>query len=158
MIDLIPLEKFGKLRLAHFVPVRSDVTEFDNWEYMEDRWVGEGLGAFTEFLCLEEDPDTVRAICLDLGDLPTAVGESILAAVRLPLRAGMGDAEVRTTLGTPRGVQSFVPEQHTYEFRCGPDGGYEVSCTMHERAGLTYVTVLGPTPRRLASEDLEAEA
>ena len=155
MVDLIPHREFGCLRLADFAPSVADVVEVRDWEFMEDRWVGEALGAFTEFLRLEEDPDIVRAVSLDFAELSSKLAAAILAALRLPLRPGMALADLEARLGPSVRSEAFVPDRGTYEFRCGTAEPYVVSCTVHEAAGLVYLTVMAPTPRRLAYEHLE---
>jgi hypothetical protein len=152
---LIPYAAFGRLRLADFLS--AELQERADWEYMDDLWVGEGFG-FTEFLRLEEDPEVVRSIALDLADLPFTSSAAVLGAVGLPLAPGMRAEEVTARLGSPDSVERYVTDRATYYFTCGRTDRYAVSCTVHETAGLTSVTVLTPTPRRLAVEDGDGEA
>jgi hypothetical protein len=157
--ELIPYAAFGRLRLADFLPAGAEVADLADWEYMEDLWVGEAVG-FTEFLRLEEEPEVVRSVALHLAELPPATSAAVLGALRLPLAPGMRLEEVTARLGPPAAVHSFAtaPDRTTYEFRCGDAEPYDVSCTVHEAAGLIYVTVLAPTPRRLAVEEPDREA
>jgi hypothetical protein len=154
-VDLIPYAVFGRLRLADFVSAKLE--ERAGWEYMDDLWVGEGLG-FTEFLRLAEDPEVVRSIALDLADLPPASSAAVLGAIGLPLAPGVPAEEVTARLGTPDSVERYVGDRVTYCFTCGSVDQYAVTCTVHETAGLIYVTVLTPTPRRLAVEEDAGEA
>jgi len=154
---LIPYPVFGRLRLADFLATSAGIEARTDWEYLDDVWVGEGVG-FTEFLRLDEDPDVVRSVALDLADLPPEVSGAILTALRLPLATGMHSDEVLARLGDPDSVDRYVSDRSTYNFTSGAEARYAVSCTVHNAAGLIYVTVLAPTPRRLAVGDLDGEA
>ena len=155
--DLIPYATFGRLRLADILPRDMEAEPRIDWEYMEDLWVGEGFG-FTEFLRLEEDPEVVRSAAVDLAELPPAVSAAVLDALRLPLAPGMRLGDVNARLGEPESVERFVPDRTTYNFTCGVGDRYAVSCTIHETGGLVYVTVLAPSPHRLAVDDHAEEA
>jgi hypothetical protein len=148
-MDLIPPAEFARLRLADLLPPGQRPDLLTDFEYEEDLWVGESVG-FTEWLRLEEDPDVLRSVALDLADLPAEVSARALDALRLSLAPGMTLQEVVARLGAPGGERQFLPHSRNYEFRCGPDGVYSVSCTVDEEQGLIYVTVMTPTPRRLA--------
>ncbi|MFC5001236.1 hypothetical protein ACFPIJ_25785 [Dactylosporangium cerinum] len=137
---------FGRLRLADFLPA-DDVTRIESWEYLDRSWCGEANG-FTEWLCLESDPHTLRSAAVDLVALSAPAGVAMLAALRLPLRPGMTAREVTAVLGPPKATRTYVSDRTTYEFRTGSPDAYEVSCTVRHDDGLTYVTVHPvPLPR-----------
>src|SRR5688500_18950052 len=105
VVDLIPYSRFGRLRLADFAPSRAEVVNVGDWEFMDDRWVGEAVGGFTEFLRLEEEPEVVRSVALGLAALPRDVSAAILGAIGLPLEPGMEAASVEARLGRPDSVE-----------------------------------------------------
>jgi hypothetical protein len=155
-VDLVTYVEFGRLRLADFLPDPAAIEALADWEYMDDLWIGEGFG-FSEFLRLEDDPEVVRSIALDLTALPHEVTTAILDTLRLPLAPGMHIDEVRMRLGQPRKAEHFVDDRTSYSFTCGGRDRYEISCTFGETAGLIYVSVLAPTPRRLVASDRAGE-
>ena len=120
---------------------------------MDDRWLGESTGGFTEFLRLEDDPDVVRSIALDLAALPRNTSDAVLRAIGLPLQPAMTEEAILATLGQPTSVEQFpsVPDRRTLNFVCGTREAYTVSCTVHEASGLIYVVVMTPTPRRFST-------
>ena len=60
----------------------------------------------------------------------------------LPLNPGMTTSDVREALGTPSNVLKFVEDRTTYEFLCGDEDCYKVSCTVHNQNGLVYVVMM----------------
>ena len=87
-MELIPYDRFERLRLSQLHPDAARIATLRNWEFMGGVWVGEADG-FTAFLCPEASPDTLGSIELDLLDLPEALGARVLAAIELPLQSGM---------------------------------------------------------------------
>ncbi len=148
---MLTYDDFGRLRLRDFVDDADQIAVLEDWEYMDDLWIGEALG-FTEFLRLDEDPLVLRAVSLHFEMLPEAAAERLLGVLRLPLRRGMVGDEVVGALGEPAEVLAFGPDRRAYWFRCGAEDMYEVCCTVEEEGGLTYVTIMAPTPRRLAAD------
>ena len=153
-MGLIAYDAFGRLRLAHFVPEPESIVALSDWEYEEDLWIGEALG-FSEWLRLEEAPEILRSLSLDLSNLPDEVSAQVLDTLRLPLVRGMSAEEILQRLGQPERICAFAtaPDRRTLMFRCGSREPYTIGCTVHEDDGLTYVTVLAATPRRLAAEE-----
>ena len=149
MIDLLPPAQFAALRLHDLVPPDWPCEARHDWEYEEDLWVGEGSG-FTEVLALAEAPDVTRAVALDLAALPPAVAVAACRRLGVPLTPGASAASVRSALGVPNDTTTFVVGRTTDTFRCGPGAHYAVGCTVDASAGLIYLTILAPTPRRLA--------
>ena len=59
---MISHSHFGRLRLADFRP-EEGVAALENWEFMDQMWVGEAVG-FSEWLRLEDEPDTLRSLAI----------------------------------------------------------------------------------------------
>ncbi|MEH1100406.1 hypothetical protein [Micromonospora sp. CPCC 205561] len=135
----IPHDAFGRLRLADFLSAEHPA-HLRGWEYLDRRWVGEAFG-FTEWLRLESEPDVTRSVAIDLVALPEATVRKMLAALRLPLRAGLGRQELVAVLGEPTRTERFVPDRVTLVFGTGSTDPYEVGCTVHQEQGLIYLTV-----------------
>ncbi|MDB4951766.1 MAG: hypothetical protein JWM27_4415 [Gemmatimonadetes bacterium] len=144
---MISYADFSRLRLAHFVRDPGEVADLDDWEFMEDLWVGEAMG-FTEWLRLAEEPDVLRSLSLDMPTLSDSVAGRVLDALDLPVHYGMSLSEVVHRLGEPTDVLRFGRDRTTYEFRVGERDVYDLSCTIHHRDGLIYLVVMAPTPRR----------
>lgn len=155
-MELISYDAFGRLRLAEFAPRGEAPAALKDWEYEDDLWVGEALG-FTEILRLAEEPAVVRSVALDLGNSAPAIGARVLGAIGLPVSPGMMVADVVAALGEPLRVARYAADRQTLVYRIGEGAVYDVTCTVAQDGGLVYVTVLAPTPRRLAVEHLEAD-
>lgn len=140
-MELIPHEVFGRLRLADFAPRPKDVVALEGWEFLERSWVGEAVG-FTEWLRPVEEPDVLGALSLHLADLPVEVSRNVFDVLRLPLARGIGYDEVVSELGKPANSHEFMSGQASYEFRCGARWPYLVDCTIRDRGGVSYVTVV----------------
>ncbi|MET8906655.1 hypothetical protein [Micromonospora sp. NPDC004551] len=136
-------DAFGRLRLAHFVAAEH-LEQLRGWEYLERCWVGEASG-FTEWLRLESAPEVTRSVAIDLVALPEPTAQSMIDALRLPLRAGLDQQEITGVFGEPTGTERFVPDRVTLVFRIGAAEPYELTCTVHEEQGLIYLT-MHPTP------------
>ena len=143
-MELPTYDEFGKLRLRRFVSRR--IRALKDWEYEEELWVGEACG-FTEVLRLARDPKVVRSVAVDLTDLPSRAQARLWNALGVPLRHGMTSRQIFALLGRPRRTKSFVPNRLTYEFRIGSRWRYRISCTVLEKGGLVYFTMLAPTKR-----------
>jgi hypothetical protein len=140
-MDLIPYDDFAALRLRDFVPDPSEVHGMGGTEFLGRTWVGEGIGHFTGLLCLQEEPERLRSISLDLAALPADVTRAVLHAIRLPLEIGMDHAALTSILGEPRETHVFTSDRTTYEYLCGDGDKYQISCTVHHRDGLIYLVV-----------------
>ena len=146
MPELIPYADFADLRLVHFVPPEAEVVDLSDWEYEDDVWVGEAIG-FTEWLRLQDEPEILRSISLDLSDLSAEVSDAILRRIGLPLQRGMDQDAVDAVLGSATATTHILSDRHTAEYSVGSRFPYTVSCTFAER-GLSFVTMRAPTPRR----------
>ena len=149
MIELIPYDSFGRLRLVNFAGPETEIHEVSNWEYEDDEWVGEAIG-FSEWLRLAEDPEVLRSLALELDQLPQGLAAKVLAHLKLPLARGMELAEVNKVLGEPSATFDFRKDRFTNEYAVGREHPYTVSCTFARPGGLVYLSVRAPTPRRLA--------
>ncbi|MEU6077038.1 hypothetical protein [Micromonospora sp. NPDC047074] len=136
-------DAFGRLRLADFIAAEH-LEQLHGWEYLGRSWVGEASG-FTEWLRLESAPEVTLSIAIDLVALPESTVQSMINALRLPLRARQSQQEITSALGKPSGTQRFVRDRVTLIFRIGAAEPYELSCTVHEEQGLIYLT-MHPTP------------
>jgi hypothetical protein len=132
-------DAFGRLRLVDFLSTEH-LEQLCGWEYLDRDWVGEASG-FTEWLRLDSQRDVTRSIAIDLAALPETTVQNMLAALRLPLRAGLDRQEIVAVLGEPTEIQTFVHDRVTLVFDVCAVDPYEVSCTVHQEQGLTYLTV-----------------
>ena len=135
----------------------AEVIRFDNIGGGPDfrRWpLAEGGGS----LYWEGLNKAKKSVALDLAELPPDVTAAILTALRLPLALGMQSDDVMARLGEPDSVDRYGADRTTYNFTSGAEARYAVSCTIHEAAGLIYLTVLAPTPRRPAVGDRDEDA
>jgi len=134
--------QFGKLRLALFRPDEK-ITHLAGWEFMDAMWVGEAIG-FSEWLRLESDPEVLRSLALDFAEFPPDAAASVLRAIELPVRAGMQVGELRAVLGEPVKQHRFVPDRVSYEYVVAGPPTYNVSCTVLNDGGLSYLVVMCP--------------
>ena len=142
---MISYARFGKLRLAQFRP-DTEITELADWEFMDALWVGEAVG-FSEWLRLESEPEVLRSLSIDFREFPAAAASDVLRAIELPIRAGMRLEELRAALGEPIEEQRFAKDRASYEFVLAKSPRYNVSCTVLNEGGLTYLVVMRPLPR-----------
>lgn len=145
---MLAFDQFARLRLRSFLPPTAVVDDLAEWEFIDDRWVGEGVG-FTQFLRLEEEPDTLRSVSLDLEDLSDSVAQAVFDRLDLPLRLGTGVAETIHQLGLPTDTMT-VGAETTLAFAVDADVPYEVNCIFDPEEGLIFVTILTHARRRLS--------
>jgi hypothetical protein len=141
---LIPYSQFAALRLRSFLP-DAEVSDLAGWEFEDRVWVGEAVG-FSEWLRLQEEPDVLRSMALDLAGLPEEAYRWVFQAIDLPVQAVMTADDLRGLLGEPTDVQSFAANRTTYEFRSPGPHPYKVSCTVRHDGGLIYLVVMAPLP------------
>jgi hypothetical protein len=141
--------RFGKLRLAQFLP-DAEIAELDGWEFMDHIWVGEAMG-FSEWLRLEDSPKTLRSLSIDFSEFPEEATAKVLGTIGLPLRRGMKLKELRELLGKSVETHRFVKDRVSYEFVLRAPPRYDVSCTVLNKGGLTYLVVMAPLPKRRTS-------
>src|SRR3954451_650161 len=137
---MISHARFGKLRLAQFRP-SDEIVDLENWEYVDRRWVGEAIG-FSQWLRLEDEPETLRSLAIDFNEVPAQAAAAVLRTVGLPLRTGMALNELREVLGTAVKEHRFVKDRVTCEFLLQGPPRYDVSCTVLDKGGLSYLVVM----------------
>jgi hypothetical protein len=145
-MSMISHDRFGTLRLAQFIP-NVELAELENWEFMGQLWVGEALG-FSEWLRLEYEPDALRSLAIDFPEFPEQAAIDVLRTIDLQVRPGMKLGELHQILGRPVKELHFprVDDRVTYEFATPSSPGYDVSCTVLNEGGLTYLIVMTPMP------------
>lgn len=136
---------FGKLRLAQFLP-GAEMAELDNWEFLDHLWVGEAVG-FSEWLRLENQPETLRSLAIDFGEFPGPAAADVLRTIDLGVRAGMKLDKLCEILGEPTKEHRFVNDRVSYEFVVPGPPTYDISCTVLNNGGLTYLVVVVPLPK-----------
>ena len=139
---MISHTRFGKLRLAQFRP-DADIVGLAGWEFMDELWVGEAIG-FSEWLRLESDPEVLRSLALDFAEFPPDATAAVLRAIDIPIRPGMQAEELRAVLGEPVEEHRFVADRVSYEFVAAGPPRYNVSCTVLNNGGLSYLVVMRP--------------
>lgn len=147
---MINFSAFGKLRLAHFV-AQEKLVAVENWEFMGNIWVGETYG-FTEWLRLEDEPQILRSLSLDLDDLELEIQNSIWHVLDLPLRQRMKYADISDVIGKADEQDQFINDRISYKFAGRFEDKYTIDCTVHEDKGLIYAIVMAPLPTRAFSE------
>jgi hypothetical protein len=144
---MISHARFGALRLVQFLP-DAEIAERENWEFMDHLWLGEAVG-FSEWLRLENAPDVLRSLAIDFTDFPGEAAAEVLRMIDLPIRRGMKLNELREILGEPVKELRFVTakDRVTYQFVLAGPPTYDVSCTVLNDGGLTYLVVMAPLPK-----------
>ena len=141
MKDFVSYSEFSRLRIEAFCGGSIDRTGAAIWEWMGGEWYCDAIG-FTWFGCLDEMPNETGCLEIDLADLPRNESEAILAAIRLPVSAGMNLEAVTEVFGEPLRVESFVDDRNTYVFQAGLAEPYRVDCTIQDTDGLIFVSVV----------------
>jgi hypothetical protein len=142
---MISHTRFGELRLVQFRPA-AEIARLDNWEFMDRLWVGEAIG-FSEWLRLADRPQALRSLAIDFSEFPEQAAAEVLRAIDLPVRAGMTLNRLRKVLGDPVKENRFVKDRVSYEFVFRGPPRYNVSATVLNKSGLTYLVVMAPLPR-----------
>jgi hypothetical protein len=142
-MELIPYDQFAALRLRNFVPNPATVSEETGWEWMGSLWINEGIG-FTSFSRHVTTPNETGGLEINFPELPPDAVQRLLSTIGLPLSPGMIDEEVIAALGKPTKTDHFVSDRQTHNFTIGSAQPYRVSCTVHEKNGLIFVTVVRP--------------
>jgi hypothetical protein len=142
---MIGHEGFARLRLAPFRP-DVEVVALSGFEFLERRWVGEGIG-FSEWLRLEDEPEELRSLAIDFAEFPPGAAAAVLAAIDLPLRPGMRLDDIRGVPGGAVEEQRLLHEDRvSHEFTVDSPARYNISCTVLHEGGLTYLVVTRPSP------------
>lgn len=142
---MISHARFGALRLSQFLP-DAEIAELENWEFIDHHWIGEAIG-FSEWLRLKNKPQTLGSLAIDFSDFPAEAASEVLRTINLPVRAGMKFDELHEMLGEPVKEHCFVKDRVSYEFVVPGPPRYDVSCTVLNEGGLTYLVVMTPLPK-----------
>lgn len=110
---------------------------------MGDYWLGESYG-FSEWLRLENDPSILRSLAIDFSTFPDESCHHALAAIDIALTPGMLQKELEDLLGMPIEVNEMMSDRKTYSFRYQNEASYDLSCTVLNEGGLTYLVVMVP--------------
>lgn len=139
---MISHAQFSALRLAQFLP-DAEIVELKNWEFMDQLWVGEAVG-FSEWLRLESEPDELRSLAIDFNEFPAHATAAVLQMIGLPVQGGMTLAGLRELLGDPVNEHRFAKarDRVTYWFVLPGPSRYDLSCTVLNDGGLTYLVVM----------------
>ena len=140
-MKLISYDQFARLRLRDFVADPAGIAESSHWEWMGSLWHNEGIG-FTSFSRHVTTPDQTGGLEISFPELSAEASLRLLAAVGLPVQPGMSHEEVLSLLGEPVETHQFVPGRCSYDFVTGSSEPYLVGCTVDDRQGLTYVTII----------------
>jgi hypothetical protein len=143
---VISYDSFGRLRLADFLPARR-IRSLQGWEFEGRVWVGEAAG-FSEWLRLSHDPEVLRAIAIDFESFPPRAANRVLAKLGLAVRRGMTAGKLEAVLGPSTRTLRFAADRETYEFRTAESQPYQISCTVLDEGGLTYLSVMIPLPTK----------
>ncbi len=138
---MITYRELAALRLKDFLPQSNEIEQVNGWEFMDKIWIGEVYG-FTEWLRLQEDPDILRSVSLDLAYLDTDVADQIVEKLQVPLEYGLELEEVNKVLGKPVNQMLFVNNRITYEYLIGNSEKYYISATIDQEEGLVYLVVM----------------
>jgi len=114
---MIPHSAFGQLRLAALLPEEM-IWEIEGYELLDRLWVMQGFSAFTTAGALTGEPDVTRVMEVHFGELTTI--QRLMAAIKLPARAGMSTRELAGLLGKPNRELLPLKDRVSYEFVVGP--------------------------------------
>jgi hypothetical protein len=95
---------------------------------------------------LEGEPKVLRSLAIDFTTFPKRAAAAVLKAIDLPVRAGMVSSELRALFGEPSKEYRFVKDRVSYEFALAGPPDYDVSCTVLNDGGLSYLVVTTPLP------------
>lgn len=141
---MIPHAEFGQLRLKQFLPMNAEIHQLESWQFQGFTWVGEAAAGFNEWLRLEDDPNVLRAVSIDLDEFPPDAARRVFERLRLPVHSGMTLAELAQVLGPPVGTQQFVSDRLTHEFLTPGPHRYRLLCTVRNQGGLYFIVILVP--------------
>ena len=138
------------MRLRALLPGDERLVEHDGFSWMGGQWIYEGVG-FTWFGRLEDQPNITHGVEIAFDELSPELVSQLFDALGLPLYPGMQLEQISEVLGQLQTVERYVSDRATYNFRAGTPDSYQVSCTVHETAGLIHVSLIrSDTRRRLA--------
>jgi hypothetical protein len=140
---MISHKQFGTMRLAQFLQ-DHEIAELKHWEFMDQLWIGEAVG-FSEWLRLEDEPEVLRSLAIDFSRFPKQAAAEVLRTIGLPVQRGMELVDLRRILGDPVKQFRFAKDRVTYDFATPGTPRYDVSCTLLNNGGLTYLVIMART-------------
>ena len=84
---------------------------------------------------------------MTLAKFPERAAAEVLRAIDLPVHAAMKLNGLRDLLGDPVSEHRFVKDRVSYDFIVPGPPKYDISCTVLNEGGLTYLVVMAPLPR-----------
>jgi hypothetical protein len=138
-MKLISYTDLAKMRLRNFVGKDVELEmEESGWVTLVGLGGYEGLGE-TRFCWRQGEPYQTAGVDVDLGLeslLPQPVAERIIASLGLPIRRGMGVAELVSIFGAPESDKSGKPGARWLRFVCGTSERYLFACGVDDTRGL----------------------
>jgi len=153
---MINHKDFGRLRLADFLPAKK-ISKLRDWEYEGRIWVGEAC-VFSEWLRLEQEPEVLRSLSIDLASFPAATARKVCAKLGLPLQRGMSSSAIEAAIGRFRSSESFVADRDSRQLTTKKPNQYKISCTVLKSGGLDHFSVIAPLPRAKRRARLQPHA
>lgn len=139
-MEIIDYNDFGKLRLSEIWPENKDIGKVDDFEFMNNFWVGEIYG-FTQFLQLKREPDLTKSISLNLIDIPDDIVERIFKRIGLLLKKGISPETCKSILGEPLNIENHKNNKQTYNYVISNKSKYNLALTFKQDTGLIYVVI-----------------
>lgn len=102
----------------------------------------------SRWLRLDQEPEVLRSLSLDLVSFPVAAAGKVCATLGLPLKKGMSASAIEAAIGRIGRCESFVPDRHSYEVTTKKPSPYKLSCTVLKNGGLSYLLIMAPLPRK----------
>lgn len=136
---------FEQLRLRDFI---EDCSVIEDWEFMEDSWMGEAIG-FTEFLSPTSQPSQTMSISVDLENLDAEITWQLFERLGLELEKGLTEEEIREDFGNDFIRESFREDRTTLVYLIGSsEREYYASFTIDNKAGMVYFTMMNHAKTR----------
>lgn len=139
---MISHAQFGKLRLKQFLP-DHELASLEDWEFMDRSFIGEAWG-FSEWLRWEKEPKFLRSLAIDFANFPAEAARQVLRAIELPVDVGMTLPQLHKVLGKPVEQNRYTDDRMNYDFVIEKPHSYNVSATILNDGGLTYLVVAVP--------------
>ena len=89
---------------------------------------------------------------IDFSSFPEKAARAVLNRLELPLETGMTADQIIGVLGCNYEIATFTSDRKTYKFISADDSPYNVSCTVLNRGGLTYLVVTVPLSLRASEQ------
>jgi hypothetical protein len=133
---------FAQLRLSQFLP-DEDFAQLEDWEFLGRVWVGEARG-FSEWLCLQDDPQVLRCLSIAFDDFPSTAAMAVLRTLDLPVKQGMPLDQLDALFGPRISEYRFVKDRISCDYFSPLPHRYRLSCTVLNEGGLNYLVIMVP--------------